>query len=545
MSFHGRKLVAETHVSSRTIKRSFEINKIGRTNMSIFKDLELPAAFKAETLKALRRAPKWNDWRAANPLIDTNRGLTRGQVCDAAEYCGIDLRAMLSAWNTGTNVEAAVAQAPSVEAPEAPATTSKAALLAAPEGFEGRDASELIAETLAPVSALLSPLLSGELAKALAPMAGAATRGPRVVTQTVVKQAPSLGASTPPVVNVKGWRSVRDVFAMRKSEGGAALARALDETKIAVCDYPEAPSVDPDYVWNREALAVIAMHDAQGLNPWLFGAAGTGKTEGVQQYAARTGRPFFRIAIERTTEPQELIGQDMPAKGGGVEWKDGKLTRAFRTPYAVVLIDEPTVLRPGTLNVFQTALDMRKLFLPNGEIVEAAQGVFIVAADNTDGTGDNSGRYLDTAPMNAAFLDRFAARVEFSFMSPAAEAGLIHKRTRLPIEAARLLSDYAATTRQKAEAGLLTIGLSPRRLLAWARLVRGGIPSARAFQMTVLQGSVAEDREPLVMLAGTSLDHGRVDSLTHGEPVAVPGDAGAEAGVSATGLKFPEANDVE
>ena len=88
-----------------------------------------------------------------------------------------------------------------------------------------------------------------------------------------------------------------------------------------------------------------------------------------------------------------------------MEWRDGKLTRAFRIPHCVILIDEPTLLRSGSLAVFQTALDTREIHLPTGEVVRAADGVFIVACDNTAGCGDDSGRYVDTASVNVAFMD--------------------------------------------------------------------------------------------------------------------------------------------
>ena len=229
-----------------------------------------------------------------------------------------------------------------------------------------------------------------------------------------MKHGDSEGASVPVSVNVLSASKLGHAFGLRKGDAPTAYRHAIEHVCVNVCDYADAPEIDKDYVWNVEALCQLAAADACGMNPWLYGHAGTGKTEGVRQYAARLGRPFTRIAIERTTEPQELIGQEVPKKGGGMEWRDGKLTRAFRVPHCVILIDEPTLLRSGSLAVLQTALDMRELHLSTGEVVRAADGVFIVAADNTAGNGDDSGRYVDTAAVNVAFMDRFAFRVEFS-----------------------------------------------------------------------------------------------------------------------------------
>jgi hypothetical protein len=281
-----------------------------------------------------------------------------------------------------------------------------------------------------------------------------------------------------------------------------------------------------------------------GLNAWLFGPAGIGKTDGVKQYAARLGRPFVRIAIERTTEPAELIGQEVPAKGGGMAWSDGKLTRAFRTPHCVVLIDEPSLLRSGTLAVLQTALDHRELHLVTGETVRAAPGVFIVAADNTAGNGDDTGRYVDTAPLNAAFLDRFALKTEVTYLTAGQETTMLSHRAGVHASAAKIMIDYANLTRANADAGKLTMGVTPRRLLAWARVCRAGIPSAIAWRSVVVTGAAPEDRATLEMLEAQTLRslHARIDGIIRGaiDPLAPMTDPKAQGAVGATAGLFPD-----
>jgi hypothetical protein len=276
--------------------------------------------------------------------------------------------------------------------------------------------------------------------------------------------------------------------------------------------------MDPDYAWVAESLSLLAACDVGGMSAWWYGPAGTGKTEGVAQYAAMLRRPFVRIAIDRTTEPADLIGQEVLAKGGGMKWSDGKLTRAFRIPHCVILIDEPTLLRSGTLAVLQTALDTKTIYTSCGETVKAAHGIFIVACDNTAGMGDDTGRYVDTAPVNAAFLDRFGLRFEASYLTPSAEARMLAARTGIDRNVSKTMIDYATLTRQKSCAGELTMGVTPRRLLSWARAVKAGIPSARAFSSAVVQGCAPEDREILLMLEKQTLtsQHDTIDGITRG-----------------------------
>ena len=425
------------------------------------------------------------------------------------------------------------------------------------EKFEGQDVETVIADMLAPASVHMTPHLAQMLPGLIRPAIEAAVRGPRTVVKTIVQEAgaptdaPVMGEAL--AVTVKPVKALKSAplwqaFGCRRSDALPAHKWAWENLMVDICDHVDPLNpVDPDYVWQPSLLAELAAQDVSALNAWIWGPAGGGKTEGCAQYAARLGRPFVRIAIERTTEPSELIGQMMPARGGGMTWEDGKLTRAMRIPRCVVLIDEPTLLRSGTLSALGTALDKRTVWLPTGEVVHAAPGVFFIAADNTNGTGDDTGRYVDTAAVNAAFLDRFALKTEVSFLSPALEAGMIARRASVSLAAAKIMVEYASVTRANADSGKLTMGVTTRRLLAWAETARNGIQSARAFASTVISGAASEDKATLEMLEGTTLRslHVRIDGLIRGtiDPNAAPADPKAQGGVSATALQFPDDDD--
>jgi MoxR-like ATPase len=234
----------------------------------------------------------------------------------------------------------------------------------------------------------------------------------------------------------------------------------------------------------------------------------------------------------------------VPSKAGGMVWEDGKLTRAFRIPRAVILIDEPSLLRSGTLSVISVALDQRKLFLATGEVVAAAPGVFICAADNNNGCGDDTGRYVDTAALNAAFLDRFAFKTEVSFLSVAQEAAMVAKRAGVHVAAVKPMVEYASITRKDADAGKLTIGVTTRRLLNWARSCRIGIASKSAFEGIVIASAAPEDKATLLMLAGQNLTsaHAEIDDIVRGRlnPDAPRAAPVAQGTMSATANEFPD-----
>jgi cobaltochelatase CobS len=274
----------------------------------------------------------------------------------------------------------------------------------------------------------------------------------------------------------------------------ADLSRAV----LDVYDAPDAPAVDPAYIW-PEATALIVAMLARGRHVFLNGPKGTGKTEFAAQLAARFGRPFARISADDQTEAAVLTGMTAPDASGGTVWKDGQLTKAIRRPGTVILLDEPSVARPGALMVMQAILDgSRALYIAEtGERVPLAPGVVILAADNTNGTGDTSGQYEGTRRLNAAFLDRFALFPVFDYLDPDQEARILTARTGCKARTAAALCKWAALTRRAADAGDLSHGVGLRRLMALAEAITDGAEPARAFALSVLQAAPHDDVEPL------------------------------------------------
>lgn len=471
-----------------------------------------------KTLRNLLKAaiaanPQWDGYRAG--MVERRGGapfhtgtMTKEELLAVAEQFGIDVAALAAQAALNGDADDDETQAP---APEAAPVEDICADL---QGFEGRDVDALIAEAIGPVSAFLAPSILEQLRNGVAPIAQAATQGPRVIVKErriVVGEGEALPADLLPAPQVVRNVKARDYFGLGANIGGAAWARVFNQTTLPVYDYADAPAIDQFYDWPADMAAAFAACCADNANLWLAGPAGTGKSEGARQFAALGKRPFVRIAINRTTEPADLVGQYLPKQGGGFTWKDGPLTRAFRIPGCVILIDEPSFLRPGSLAVFQTVLDFGAIYLPNGETVARSPGVFIVAADNTAGSGDDSGRYADTAAMSLALIDRFSAMVSCDYLPEAREAALLRDRSGVPLPVAKHMVQFAALTRKGSADGRLTAGLTFRRLHAWARMVMRGVPSKNAFTMSVITPADPADRETLRQLETTQGGHDRID----------------------------------
>lgn len=288
-----------------------------------------------------------------------------------------------------------------------------------------------------------------------------------------------------------------------KAAGITALQTArLDATALDVYDAPDAPPVDPRYTWPEAFTAPALAALGRGRNVFLYGPAGTGKTTFAEQIAARWGRPFVRISCDDQTEAATLVGMTVPDGNGGVKWQDGQLTAAIRRAGTVILLDEPSVARAGALMVMQGLLDgARALTIQEtGERVPVAAGVLFIAADNTNGTGDETGAYEGTRRLNRAFLDRYAVTFRLDYMPPAMEAQVIAKASGLKPAHALAVAKFAALTRTGAQKGEVSHGLGIRRLFALGEMIADGVDPTLALQVTVIETAPFEDREPLRQL---------------------------------------------
>lgn len=287
---------------------------------------------------------------------------------------------------------------------------------------------------------------------------------------------------------------------MRQAGINAPVVNAkLEATELALYDHGAAVAdLDADYIW-PDCTAYMLAQCRRGRNVWMFGPAGTGKSSFPQQLAARLGREFFTIACDDQTDSTTILGMTVPTAEGGTEWQDGALTAAIRKPGAVILIDEPTAARPGALMVFQSLLASRKLHIPyTGEVVSLAPDAIVFAADNTNATGDQTGRYEGAGrQLNYATADRFSSFVEFAYMPAADEARAIAARSGCTGAVADQLVKFANLTRVKFSEGTLSHPIGLRKLVYMAEQITDGAGAAFAFAGAMLNGSAPEDIERL------------------------------------------------
>ena len=318
----------------------------------------------------------------------------------------------------------------------------------------------------------LSDDVAAAVAAAFAPIRSALQAAPVAVQQAAVAAAP------------RERKPIRDVFGV-DVDGD--------------CEVSGAPyGVDPDYVWKTSHLVLALRALERGSNFWLFGERGTGKTQFASQLAARLGRPFFRVSFDSTTEKSEFIGAD-GLKGGDTQWQDGQIMQAYRTPDAICLLDECSAVRPEYATVLHAVLEPRSTYTitSTGEIVQRAAGMCFIAADNTNGCGDSTGRYAGTRPQNSALVDRFALSLRVTFLPEKQEIALLIKRGAKPEIAKALINVF---TRCRAEVGgALVEPPSLRAAFAFCEIADLVTPD-EAWEVCIVNKSPEESQEALRQL---------------------------------------------
>jgi MoxR-like ATPase len=301
--------------------------------------------------------------------------------------------------------------------------------------------------------------------------------------------------------------SAMPVLVIPTSAGAHEASKIFPELKntfaarvmLNVTENGNTRPVDPNYVFPASLDMIVSTLYRRGGNVFLTGPKGAGKTSLAEQIAARLKAPFAHIECSEATDGPYLIGQTLPTPDGGTAWRDGVLAAAIRKPGTVVLIDEPSTARPGALMALQGVLSaLRTLTIPEtGEAVRVAPGVVFILADNTNGSGDTTGAYAGTAPMNSATVDRAAIMVRVDYADRDTEAKIISAKTGCTPTLAQIIADCALATRQDADKGKLTMGLGLRRLLALGELLADGADPERAVETSILAHCPPDDREHL------------------------------------------------
>jgi MoxR-like ATPase len=242
----------------------------------------------------------------------------------------------------------------------------------------------------------------------------------------------------------------------------------LKPVEFQLWNHPEAPAIDWTFIWTEPVLQHLAFADKHSLNLWFGGAKGTGKTISAQQFAARTGRKFVRINFHKFTEPSDYLGGTGIANGN-TEFQIQDFLSAYTTPGCVILLDEISNASPGCLAPLNALLEPNAAVNIGGHVWRKAPGTLVIAADNTMGNGDDSGRYAGTQTQNSAFGERFSASHKFEYLPLAKEIQAVVNHTGCNPALAGHILGAVNLARSKVDTGDIVDAPSIRCVIAYIR----------------------------------------------------------------------------
>lgn len=234
-------------------------------------------------------------------------------------------------------------------------------------------------------------------------------------------------------------------------------------------------SVVENHVWDPEQLydflVGFVLHD----RIWLTGPTGSGKTSLPRAVCAVLRIPFIRINGRGDLESAHILGGYV-VQDGATHWKDGPCTIACKYG-GIYLQDEPTAIPAEVSLVYQALLeDNGKLLLTDkaaslgDKIVVPHEWFTFVVADNTRGLGDEKGAFAGTNVWNTATLDRFGTTIFVDYLDAAKEISILTKVCpQLKPELAERMVQVAKLVRAGYEQDDLSLSMSPRPLLSWAK----------------------------------------------------------------------------
>ena len=245
------------------------------------------------------------------------------------------------------------------------------------------------------------------------------------------------------------------------------------------------PSIDENYVFPAWTEEFVSMVD-NGLNCWLYGGTGAGKSSMAEQVCATAKLPLMYQSFHEDIKPDQLFGGKDLVDGNTV-WVDGPVTKAYREGF-VLLLDEIDGLPPEIQFCLYGILDRKPLVLAeNGnEVVKPHPNFRAIATGNTQGRGDEYGMFAGTNVLNRAFLNRYRVWYKVDYPSEGIYRKIIEKEGVTPA-VARVIARLAKEINNAFMNGTLTETFSlrdAREVAKVAELAEGDI--GRALQLTLL-----------------------------------------------------------
>jgi MoxR-like ATPase len=310
--------------------------------------------------------------------------------------------------------------------------------------------------------------------------------------------------------------NLSSVSIVRRDTAKAVFGVTVKDAKgnpvmVDIWDHPGAPAVDPTFIWSAPILRHLLLSQSTGENVWFGGDKGTGKSETARQFAARTGRGFTRINFHKYSASEDYLGAT-GLQAGSTAFEPQAFLLAYTSPSTVILLDEVTNADPGNLAPLNGLLEPNAAVSIGGMVWRRAPGVLCFAADNTLGSGDQSGRYAGTRDMNSSLIERFSRIVRFEFLPVKSEVDAVVRHTGCRPELAQHIIEAVNIARQKVATGDIVDAPSIRSVIAFIRAL-AAMPVEDAWHACIAARQPAESALALEAIRTASINETLIQSL--------------------------------
>jgi hypothetical protein len=233
------------------------------------------------------------------------------------------------------------------------------------------------------------------------------------------------------------------------------------EAKLSNVDL--IPEKDPNFVpWGFYSDLKNIVKSKIFYPVFIYGESGFGKTVMVEQICADLKREMIKFNFSPETDIVSLMGGPTLINGN-VEFNDGPVIQAMRKG-AVLYMDELAKSHPGNILVLNGILEGKSYLNPHtGEVIKAADGFQVIASSNSNGLGDDSGRYIEQI-LDSSFLERFPITVIQEQPTEKIEIKILSQYSS-DEDFIKNLVKWARVIRKSYEAGAINEIISIRRLV--------------------------------------------------------------------------------
>lgn len=280
----------------------------------------------------------------------------------------------------------------------------------------------------------------------------------------------------------------------------AIVNQAIEDAKLPIdVNYTVGSKPTVTVKGAHSIVPTIVRWMLAGLNVWLHGAAGNGKSTIAEHVAEALSAELFEVSLSPETSEVKLRGYN-DAQGREVKSAIGRAVEAMQQGKTVVLfLDEISNARPDLATWLNMMLANRKVELPSGTH-ELNDEFYVLAAANDVGLGA-SVKYPKGKLQDASFRDRF------NFVEVPIDMNIVNAVVASRCDNESLRDQWMAVW-HKARLNVQTYGLNfeitPRSAIQGATLLGIGESMEVAIMSALLRG-VSDQHQADKVLEGTAV----------------------------------------